>query len=127
MSTSALLANGGVAGLLAVAGMLGKLALDAWRERHAIDRADHVEHRADRTGAVTDAATANAIVLASLEAVHQENKALRAEVGELRDEIAGKDQKIAGLSDALTEAQTEINRIARELATLTSAATERHK
>lgn len=106
MNFDDLLVGGGGMGAAAVFIWCGRLALDWWKD-----------HRSgtltSKTTSVTDAATANTIILATLTALQAENTRLQRKVEHLEEENEMKDSKI-------TELETRLNAIAVELAQLKS-------
>lgn len=102
---------GGASGIGAVLAVLGKLYFD-WRKTR------HDEPLVERSSAVTDAATANTVVLASLDALRKENESLRAKVADLQDENATKDKKLAEFQTRLESMQTDMDAMHTELTKL---------
>ncbi|MCW2543122.1 MAG: hypothetical protein JWM40_674 [Frankiales bacterium] len=111
MNADQVLAGGGVAGLVIAVSYIGRLVLDWFKEKRS---GDVVE----KSTSVTDAATANAVILQSLKALGEENVRLQKKVGHLESESAAKDRKISELNDRLGTAQEQIQSIADELAQL---------
>lgn len=64
---------------------------------------------------VTDAAAANAIILASLTAIRDENTRLSSKVDTLESRNAEKDLKIEGLQQQIGEMRAQINKLLRKL------------
>lgn len=104
-----LLPGGGLVGLLVVIYWCGRLVLDGFRERKAAHLASRTLEGSEQTAAVTDTAAANAVILATLKALSDENARLQ---GRLRD----KDAELADLSSRL-------DKVTRDLAVLQK---ERH-
>jgi chromosome segregation ATPase len=113
-----LLAGGGAAGIIIACVYVGRLMLDAFRDWRSGDVAV-------KTGAMTDANTANAVILSSLTALSLENGRLQRKIAHLEDEAdesrrlaTEKDRKIKRLEDRLGTAQAQIQTIADELQAL---------
>lgn len=109
--TDQVLAGGGIAGLTIAISYIGRLVLDWVKEK----RDGEV---VEKSTSVTDAATANAVIIQSLKALGEENSRLQRKVGHLEQESAVKDELIADLGKRLTQAQQQIQSIADELAQL---------
>jgi predicted nucleic acid-binding Zn-ribbon protein len=105
-STDALVTGGGIGGLALAVVYVGRLTLDWLRERRTAPTET-------ATAAVTDAATANAALVSSLQLLQAENTRLHARVAQLEDEDRKKDEKITVL-------EAQIAHIATELAALRS-------
>lgn len=103
-ATDELVTGGGLGGIALAVVYVGRLTLDWLRER----RKGPVE---TSTAAVTDAATANAVLLSTVEALQKENGRLNRRVESLETENARKDAK-------LTELEGRLSSIAAELAEL---------
>ena len=103
-ATDALVTGGGIGGLALAIVYVGRLTLDWLRER----RKGPVENT---SAAVTDAATANAVLLSTIESLQSKNARLWTRVGSLETENARKDAK-------LTELEGRLSLIAAELAEL---------
>lgn len=101
-------AGSGVASLALALSYTGKMLLD-WKKSRSIKTPEAVASSA----AVSDAATVNAILVASLDRLAGENLRLQARVQHLETVDAQKDQKIA-------ELEARLNQIATELAALKS-------
>ena len=80
MNVDSLLTGGGSAAFVVALAYVGRLVFDWWKERGA--------GRSARSTAVTDAAAANAVLLASLKEEREEVQRLSAEVAELRTQNA---------------------------------------
>lgn len=100
-ATDQLVTGGGLGGIALAVVYVGRLTLDWLRER----RKAPVE---TSTAAVTDAATANAVLLSTLESVQGENKRLQGRVKTLEDENAAKDRKLADLEGRLADIAAEL-------------------
>ena len=100
----AVITGGGVAGLVLSLTYVGRLALDWWRDRHTVSSSTASAH-------VGDAATANAVLVKTLEGLQAENGRLQARVQHLEAE----DQRKA---DKITELERRLSDIATELAAL---------
>lgn len=111
MDLSPLLTGGGAAGLVLAVGYIGRLALDAWREKRTAPREQ-------ATASVSDAAAANAVLVQSLDALRAENQRMARKIKHLEDEAQAKDAKIGELQQALSSAQRQIDAIASDLAAL---------
>lgn len=99
----ATIVTGGGSGALGIGGAyLAKLAFDSWR-------AQRTDVRTDRTSAVTDAATANAIIVKTVETLQQENGRLVARVRALEEEAEIKDRKIDDLGRRMEEIASELS------------------
>jgi len=106
MNFDDLLVGGGGMGAAAVFIWCARLTLDWWKERRT-------GTLSTKTASVTDAATANTIILATLTALQSENTRLQRKVEHLEEENEMKDGKI-------TELEARLNAIAVELAQLKS-------
>lgn len=106
MDLQPFLVGTGGGGLVLVLYACGRLVLEWLQERRSGEITS-------KTASVTDAATANTIILKSLEALQDENTRLQGKVKHLEDEAEKKDAKIADL-------ETRLNAIAVELAALKS-------
>lgn len=104
-------AGGGIAGLILSITYVGRLALDWAKERKT-------GSVSEKSASVTDAATANTVILKSLEAVVAENGRMQRKIKHLEDESAEKDFKIKDLESRLAGALSQIKDIADELAQL---------
>lgn len=111
-------AGGGTLATIGIIGFVVKNLIDAFLEKK---RGDTVSV----SSSVTDAATANAVVLGSLKALEDENLRLRNDVAVLKQEneekdqrIFDQDQKISVLETRLSSACIEIKQIHEELTTL---------
>ena len=113
MITGDILTGGGAVGLVAVAGYVMKQIFDAWQAARTGDVAE-------KSTSVTDAATANAVILGSLKALGDENVRLRLSVRHLEEESVLKDTKIRELETKLGDALAQIQGIAEELSALKS-------
>lgn len=111
MTTDSLVAGGGVAGLIIAVAYIGRLGLDWFKEKRS---GDVIE----KSTSVTDAATANAVILQTVKALGEENARLQKKVLHLERESQSKDSKISELNDRLGRAQVQIQSIADELAQL---------
>lgn len=118
MTADQWLAGGGILGLITALGVIGRLVLDAWRERRTVPVSE-------RTTAVTDTATANAVILATLEAMAGENTRLRARVLHLERDNEAKATKISELTVQVADAQKQLQGIADELQRLKKTDDER--
>lgn len=101
MDTTSLLTGGGVAGLLGAAAYLGRLALDWRKEKRAAPRQD-------AAASITDAATANAVLVQSLDALRAENQRMARKIKHLEDEAEAKDAKIGELERRVQEILDEL-------------------
>lgn len=117
-SLDALLANGGVAGLLVALAAVAKVGFDWYRDRHDIKNRDHLQELTEGTTAVSDASAANAIVLESLKAVHEENARLTKKVDGLERQNAAKDNQIKDLQNRVADMRKQVEQLALELANL---------
>lgn len=102
--------GGGIAGGIIALVYVGRLALDWWRERK---QETPKAAAALASSQVTDAATANAVLVQTVETLQAENGRLSARVQHLEDEATERNRKITDLENQLAS-------IARELATLRS-------
>lgn len=101
MDLSPLLTGGGAAGLVLAVGYIGRLALDAWREKRTAPREQ-------ATASVSDAAAANAVLVQSLDALRAENQRMARKIKHLEDEAEAKDAKITELERRVGEILTEL-------------------
>lgn len=120
MDAQSMLAGGGLTGLAGAIYLACKLVFDWLRDRHNGEITG-------KSASVTDAATANAVILKSLEALRIENDRLHRKVNHLDAENEQKDNKIAELetrlnqiAGELADRETRLNQIATELAELKS-------
>ena len=90
MDLSPALTGGGSAALVFALAYVGRLGLDWWRERRTTPTAAGTA----ATAAVSDAATANALLLASLREEREEVQRLSAEVAEMRTQNAALYQRM---------------------------------
>lgn len=103
-SLSAFVTGAGSTGLIGVALYLIKLALDARR-----DHRDDV--RTDKSSAVTDAATANATLVKTVETLQLENVRMAKKITHLEDEAEIKDRKIDDLGRRIEAIATELSEL----------------
>jgi septal ring factor EnvC (AmiA/AmiB activator) len=115
--------------LPAIGGMTGFAAACVYAFTQLLDwldkrRAGELDERStditEKTASVTDAATANAVILKTLDAVHAENDRLRQSVASKDAEIARKDARIDELQQQLREAAEKIAKIYTELESMRS-------
>lgn len=100
-----ILTGGGAAAFVIAVAYAGRLALDAWKERRG-------EPRVATTTAVTDAATANSLLLASLQEERVEVQRLSGRVQELETQNALLYEKIR---DQRREYEAEISAMRKQL------------
>ena len=109
MDVGSVLTGGGVAGLMIAAVAVGRLALDWLKERSG-------EPRAERGAAVSDAATTNAMLLASLKEERESAQQLSAEVAELRAQNAALYQ---AMREQRRDYEREVGELRKQLTALT--------
>lgn len=114
-----LLTSGGIAGLVYAIGYV-------YRQWRASRREDRSEPRAAATSAVTDAATANSLLLASLQEERTEVQRLSGRVQELetqnallyermRDQRREYEQEIGGLRDQINSLSRQLDQLQQRL------------
>lgn len=103
-SLSGFVTGAGSTGLIGGALYLIKLAFDARR-----DHRDDV--RTDKSSAVTDAATANATLVQTVQALQLENVRQGKKIKHLEEEAELKDRKIDDLGKRLDEIATELSEL----------------
>lgn len=103
-TTDALVTGGGLGALALAISYIGRLALDWVRERRT-------GPRETTTAAVTDAATANAVLLSTVEALQGENTRLHKRVATLETENARKDEKLTELEGRLAQIAAELSEL----------------
>lgn len=102
MDLSTIVTSGGMVSGAAAAGYFAKLAYDGWR-------AERTDDRLDRTTAVTDAATANATLIKTVEALQQENGRQAKKIEHLEQEAEIKNRKIDDLEKRLNDIASELS------------------
>lgn len=105
------LASGGVIGLILALAYIGRLLLDWIKERKTDKTVGVTVGIAEKTAAMSDASTVNAMILSSLEAVTDEN-------GRLRSRVESSEAENARLRGRIETLENEIAVIAAELRTL---------
>lgn len=108
MDIAQVLTGGGSAGLVIAIAYALKLLLDWLKE-------DRAGRHTESMTTVTNAQTANAVILKSLEAMERENARMRSRVVSLETELADSDAKMDTLRARLIDAQIKISNISREL------------
>ena len=93
--------GGGVSALIMALAYAGRQAMDWWRERNT-------EKRAGGTVQVTDAATANAVLVQTMKLLQHENTRLQVRVRDLEAQDRLKDEKIAELEGRLAAIAVEL-------------------
>lgn len=102
MDLSTIVTGFGSAGLGGGAAYVAKLVFDAWR-------AERTDDRLDRTTAVTDAATANATLVKTVETLQQENVRQAKKIELLEQEAEIKNRKIDDLEKRLNDIASELS------------------
>lgn len=102
MDLTTLVTGGGIGTLAAAAAYFAKLGLDGWR-------AGRTDQRLDRTTAVTDAATANATLVKTVETLQLENVRMAKKITHLEEEAELKDRKIDDLEKRLNDIASELS------------------
>lgn len=97
-----LITGGGIAGLLVAATYVGRLGLDWLRDKRSAPTTAASVH-------VGNAATANAVLVATLEGLQAENSRLVKRVADLEAEDQRKDDKIADLEQRLQGIALELS------------------
>jgi uncharacterized coiled-coil protein SlyX len=102
-------------GTLLVAGYGFKLLLDFIQQRRTGKLEEKKIDMAEDTQQITDAAAANAILLASLQAVQADNERKDARIEHLESRNAEKDSKIELLQQEVRDLRTQVHLLLRRL------------
>jgi len=116
--------TGGITGFAVAVAYAMNLFIDWLDKRRLGELTEKTTDTSIKTASVTDAATANAVILKTLEAVHVENDRLRKSNEEKDAEIARKDDRIDELQNQLREAAAKIASIYDELESMRSKASK---